>query len=87
MAHLYRNIQNNTNINEKLNSLIYFETLIVNSNISNKMINSVFMQLLEKLMKTVKTPIIKVRVCSVIGLLIRHSTVIENELAEGEICA
>lgn len=44
------------------------------------------MQLLEKLLKTIKTPLIKIRLCSIIGLLIRHSTVIDNELAESEIC-
>jgi serine/threonine-protein kinase ULK4 len=44
------------------------------------------MNLLVKMMKTMKSPQIKIRLCSVIGLLIRHSTVIENELAESEIC-
>lgn len=37
-------------------------------------------------MKTIKTPQIRIRLCSVIGLLIRHSTVIENDLAESDIC-
>ena len=84
---LFKAIQGNNSMNEKVNALIYFESLIINSHISNRMINSVFMQLLEKLMKSVKTPVIKIRLCSVIGLLIRHSTVIENELAESDICA
>jgi serine/threonine-protein kinase ULK4 len=38
------------------------------------------------MLKTVKTPQIRIRLCSVIGLLIRHSTVIENEVAESEVC-
>jgi serine/threonine-protein kinase ULK4 len=45
------------------------------------------MNLLVKMLKTVKTPQIRVRLCSVIGLLIRHSTVIENEVAESEVCS
>jgi serine/threonine-protein kinase ULK4 len=45
------------------------------------------MNLLVKMLKTVKTPQIRVRVCSVIGLLIRHSTVIENDVAESEVCS
>ena len=45
------------------------------------------MNLLVKMLKTVKTPQIRVRVCSVVGLLIRHSTVIENDVAESEICS
>jgi len=65
---------------------MYFESIIVNSNVSNRLINSAFMNVLIKMLKTVKTPQILIRLCSVIGLLIRHSTVIENELAESEIC-
>ena len=46
------------------------------------------MSLLVKMLKTVKaTPAIRVRVCSVLGLLIRHSTVIENDVAESEVCS
>ena len=44
------------------------------------------MNLLVRMMKTIKSPLIKIRLCSVIGLLIRHSTVIENDLAESDIC-
>jgi serine/threonine-protein kinase ULK4 len=68
-------------MNEKVNSLLYFESIIVNSNVSNRLINSAFMNLLVKMMKSVKSPMIKIRLCSVIGLLIRHSTVIEDDLA------
>lgn len=74
-------------VNEKLNALIYFESIIDNSTISNSLINSAFVPLLVKLLKTVKSPLIKQRLCSVIGLLVRHSTVIDNELAESEVCS
>jgi serine/threonine-protein kinase ULK4 len=57
----------------------------VNSNVSNRLINSAFMSLLVNMMKRIKTPQIRIRLCSVIGLLIRHSTVIENDLAESDI--
>ena len=77
----------NVTINEKLNALIYFESIIDNSTISNSLINSAFVPLLVKLLKTVKNPLIKQRLCSVIGLLVRHSTVIDNELAESEVCS
>ena len=77
---------NNATVNEKLNALSYFESIIVNSNVSNRLINSAFMNLLVKMLKTIKSPGIKSKLCSVVGLLIRHSTVIENELAESEIC-
>jgi serine/threonine-protein kinase ULK4 len=83
---VYNAMATNTTMNEKVNALLYFESIIVNSNVSNRLINSAFMNLLVKMMKTIKSPMIRIRLCSVIGLLIRHSTVIENELAESDIC-
>jgi serine/threonine-protein kinase ULK4 len=89
-AHLqdiYSALASNIYINEKLNALTYFESIIDNSNVSNRLINSAFIQLLVKLLKSqIKTPGMKVRLCSIIGLLVRHSTVIDNELAESEVC-
>lgn len=38
------------------------------------------------MLKQIKTPQIRIRLCSVIGLLIRHSTVIDNEIAESDLC-
>lgn len=76
----------NTTVQEKVNALLYFESIIVNSSVANRLINSAFMNLLARMLKSIKSPLIKVRLCSVIGLLIRHSTVIENEFAESEIC-
>ena len=43
-------------INEKVNAILYFESIVVNSNVSNRLINSEFMSLLVKMLKTVKTP-------------------------------
>lgn len=76
----------NNTLNEKVNAILYFESIIVNSTVANRLINSAFMSLLARMMKSIKSPMIRVRLCSVIGLLIRHSTVIENEFAESEIC-
>ena len=84
---MYTAMANNAGtVNEKLNALSYFESIIINSNVSNRLINSAFMNLLVKMLKTIKSPGIKSKLCSVVGLLIRHSTVIENDLAESEIC-
>jgi serine/threonine-protein kinase ULK4 len=68
-----------------LNALIYFESIIDNANVSNRLINSAFVSLLVKTLRSVKSPLIKQRLCSVLGLLVRHSTVIDNELAESEV--
>lgn len=43
-------------MNEKINALLYFESIIVNSNVSNRLINSAFMNLLVTMMKQIKTP-------------------------------
>jgi serine/threonine-protein kinase ULK4 len=69
-------------VNDKLNVLNYFETIILNSNVANRLINSAFMSLILKLLKNVKSPNLKLRLCSIIGQLIRHSTVIGNEVAD-----
>lgn len=86
LSDVYSAMANNVTVNEKMNALSYFESIIVNSNVSNRLINSAFMNLLVKMLKGIKQPVIKAMLCSVVGLLIRHSTVIENELAESEIC-
>lgn len=45
------------------------------------------MALLKKMLEQMKSPMIKIRVCSVVGLLIRHSTIIDNDLAEIDIAS
>ena len=69
-------------VNDKLNVLVYFESIILNSNVANRLINSAFMNLLIKLLKNVKSSHLKLRLCSILGQLVRHSTVIGNEVAE-----
>lgn len=83
---IYQALASNVTISEKLNALIYFESIIDNSNSANRLINSAFVGLLVKLLKSIKSPGVKQRLCSVIGLLVRHSTVIDNELAQSEVC-
>ena len=74
-------------VQEKLNLLIYFETIILNSAVANRLINSAFMNLLMKLLRTVKSAHLRLRLCSIIGQLVRHSTVIGNAVAESGLCA
>ena len=87
LSDVYTSIASNTTINEKISTLQYFESIIINSNVSNSLINSVFMALLKRMLEQIKSPMIKIRVCSVVGLLIRHSTMIDNELAEIDIAS
>lgn len=59
LQEIYTVLASNVTINEKLNALIYFESIIDNSNVSNRLINSAFVQLLVKLLKSVKSPGVK----------------------------
>jgi serine/threonine-protein kinase ULK4 len=79
---VYSAIASSGTVNDKINVLCYFESIILNSNVANRLINSAFMGLLLKLLKNVKSPYLKIRLCSILGQLIRHSTVIGNEVAE-----
>lgn len=82
---VYNSMAASGTVNNKLNVLVYFESIILNSNVANRLINSAFMGLLIKLLKNVKSPHLKLRLCSILGQLIRHSTVIGNEVAESGI--
>jgi len=42
LKEIYTVLAQNATINEKLNTLIYFESIIDNSNVSNRLINSAF---------------------------------------------
>lgn len=88
MSDIYNAIVGNANLTERVHALSYFESLITNSNVSNRLINSAFLTLFVHIMgKSTKSHMIKIRICSIIGLLIRHATVIENEVAESGICS
>ncbi|CAD8154628.1 unnamed protein product [Paramecium pentaurelia] len=67
---------------EQLNILNYFEQIIQTSNAANRLINSAYVQLLLKLLTVSKLTQLKYRICCVLGLLIRHATVIEPEVSQ-----
>ena len=71
----------NCQISEKVGVLSYFERIILNSGIANRVINSLFVGLMLKLLKTPRQPVLKTRICSIFGQMIRHATVIEPILA------
>lgn len=73
----------NSNSVDKQHLLAYFESLILNSIVANKLINSAFVKIFIKILKTNKNPsLIKARVCSILGQLLRHSTLINAELSQ-----
>jgi serine/threonine-protein kinase ULK4 len=64
---VYNAMGASSTVNDKLNVLIYFESIILNSNVANRLINSAFMSILLKLLKNVKSPHLKMRLCSILG--------------------
>lgn len=69
-----------------LNLLNYFETIIQDKEIANNIINSSFVTILVNILKNSKNVSFKIRVCSIIGFLIRYSTVIDSPLDEIDLC-
>lgn len=67
---------------EKLNILHYFIRFIQSSENANIIIESFFMDLFLKMLKLAKTQSFKIALCTIIGLLLRHTTVVNNDLAK-----
>ncbi|KAG5403393.1 hypothetical protein IGI04_009512 [Brassica rapa subsp. trilocularis] len=72
-------------ISEKQNLIRYLETLSTNADAANILTNGPIMLVLVKVLRLSKTPAFRVQIASLIGLLIRHSTAIEDELANSGI--
>ncbi|GBG84170.1 hypothetical protein CBR_g38144 [Chara braunii] len=68
-----------TQAQEKINTLSYLETLCVDTDAANVLINSPLMSFLVKMLRSMKQPLVRIKLVSVMGLLIRHATVIEDE--------
>lgn len=61
LAEIYNYTASNTpNVLDKLNALNYFETIIQNSGVANRLVNSAFMNLLVKITKNTKNGSLKV---------------------------
>lgn len=51
---VYISLASNNSLEEKINTLLYFESIILNSNVANRLINSAFLNLLVRMLKTMK---------------------------------
>ena len=58
LSDVYTSIASN-NPHEKMHALTYFESIIVNSNVANRLINSAFVELFVKLLQSVKSSQLK----------------------------
>eukprot|EP00898_Chlorokybus_atmophyticus_P000048 jgi/Chlat1/1043/Chrsp110S01535 len=78
---VYRSIGGPTPVTEKVNTLAYFESLCLDTSSANILINSSLMTLFVKLLRSARTPALRIRLCSAIGMLLRHATYIADDLA------
>ncbi len=65
---------------EKFNVLGYFQSIIQNSEIANYLFKSNFIPYYIKLMKGYKQSSLRAKMCEILGLLIRHATVIDPDI-------
>ena len=85
LTKVYRSVAHSSPINEKVNTLSYFETLCCDTASANVLINSSLMTLFVRMLRASKAPSLRVRLTSVMGLLLRHATYITEELASSGI--
>lgn len=74
-------LNGNANTGEKQNTIRYLETLSNNAEVANMITNGPIMLVLVKLLKQSKASAFRIQLVSLIGLLIRHSTYIQDDLA------
>ena len=82
IAHLYnlmKSYVNNLKYDSLLNLLNYFESIILQKDMSNNIINSPFCELIISLLN-INNDNIRIRACSIIGFLIRYSTTVQIPL-------
>ncbi|KAM7488216.1 hypothetical protein LguiB_025700 [Lonicera macranthoides] len=75
----------NVAISEKQNVIRYLEMLSTNADAANILTNGPIMLVLVKMLRLSKASALRVQLASVIGLLIRHSTFIDEELSNSGI--
>ncbi|KAL9648682.1 hypothetical protein ABK040_016309 [Willaertia magna] len=84
LTQIYKVIGGNGDNTMKQNCLCYFETLCSDTQSANILVNSALMKIFVKMLKLYKSPMIRVRLCSVTGLLARHATYISGDLLTSE---
>ena len=87
LTRVYRSVAHSSPINEKVNALSYFETLCCDTASANVLINSSLMTLFVRMLRASKAPALRVRLTSVMGLLLRHATYVTKELAASGVVA
>ncbi len=82
----YHSRKDSSDEDNLLNVLNYFETIILDKEVANNIINTSFTTLLISILNGSRSEVIKLRVCCIIAFLIRYSTVIETPLDHFDLC-
>ncbi|KAK6913819.1 Protein kinase domain [Dillenia turbinata] len=78
-------ILNGNSVQEKQNVIKYLEMLSNNADVANILTNGPVMLVLVKMLRQPKSSVLRVQLLSLIGLLIRHSNFIEEDLSNSGI--
>ncbi|CAG9460825.1 unnamed protein product [Pedinophyceae sp. YPF-701] len=81
LQQVYKALASGASVTDKANILAYFESLCIDSQAANILVNSSLMALLVRLLRAAKSDKLRTRIPSVMGLLVRHATYIADELA------
>ncbi|XP_008796195.1 serine/threonine-protein kinase RUNKEL [Phoenix dactylifera] len=84
-SRIIHSLSGSSQVSEKQNAVRYLEILSGNTDAANIITNGPVMSLLVKMLRLSKLPALRVQIASVMGLLIRHSTFIEADLANSGI--
>lgn len=84
-SQIIQSLSGSFQVSEKQNIIRYLELLSMNSDAANIITNGPIMSLLIKMLRLSKTSVLRVQVASLMGLLIRYSTVLDAELASSGI--
>ncbi|KAF7018134.1 hypothetical protein CFC21_031450 [Triticum aestivum] len=84
-SQIIQSLNGSFQVSEKQNIIRYLELLSMNSDAANIITNGPVMSLLIKMLRLSKTSVLRVQVASLMGLLIRYSTILDAELASSGI--
>ena len=84
LAALYRSIDGRTTLGEKANTLLYFEALALDGQVATMIVNSAaLVALFSRLLRTAAASALRVRVATLLGLLLRHASYVGVAVATG----
>ena len=84
-SQIMQSLSGSFQVSEKQNIIRYLELLSMNSDAANIITNGPIMLLLIRMLRLSKTSVSRVQVASLMGLLVRYSTILDAELASSGI--